>query len=91
MLKTIIEMLDALDKNVEYCLFSNNTVLDITVIDFEGITANGEELYVDYDEDAVDALFKWLEQHCNSQDEGFYYYYHFDGFTIVMGFASMDL
>ena len=67
------------------------SVLYVSVHDFEGFDADWEEVMVDYDEDSVDELEEWLEEHCVSSYGDFYSFYEFDGFVVQFGYDSMDI
>ena len=65
--------------------------LHLTVEDFAGFDEHWHEQFRDYDEDAVDALLEWLEEHALSMDGDYYTYYYFDGFLVQVGYASYDI
>lgn len=65
--------------------------MHLTVEDFAGFDEHWHEQFRDYDEDAVDALLEWLEEHALSVDGDFYTYYHFDGFLVQVGYGSYDI
>lgn len=67
-------------------------VITVTVEDFDGFDEHWSEIERDLDdEEAVDATFDRLEAEASSVEGDFYRYFHFDGFTVVWGFASMDI
>ena len=63
----------------------------VTVQDYWGIGRSGQEIYLDYDEDAVDAVYDQLEEAALRVDGDFYRYFVFDGFEVQWGEASMDI
>jgi hypothetical protein len=65
--------------------------MHLTVEDFAGFDEHWHEQFRDYDEDAVDALLEWLEEHALSVDGDYYTYYQFDGFLVQVGYASYDI
>jgi hypothetical protein len=65
--------------------------MHLTVEDFAGFDEHWHEQFRDYDEDAVDALLEWLEEHALSVDGDYYTYYQFDGFLVQVGYASFDI
>ena len=93
MFEDLMMMIDAcVDTDVEAFLSSAGDVLHVTLYDFAGFTSDWEEIMSDYDDaEAVDALLAWLADSCVSQDGNYYTYYHFDGFTVCVGYSSMDI
>lgn len=65
--------------------------ISLTIEDFAGFDEDWCEQFRDYDEDAVDALLEWLEEHALSMDGDYYTYYQFDGFEVQVGYASYDI
>ncbi len=65
--------------------------ISLTVMDFEGFDEDYCEVMADYDEEAVDSLLEWLEEHCASMEEDFYTTYYFDGFEVRVGYESYDI
>ena len=63
----------------------------LTIEDFDGFDEDWCEQFRDYDEDAVDALLEWLEEHALSVDGDFYTYYQFEDFEVRVGYASYDI
>ena len=67
-------------------------VLDVTLEDFGGFDDDWSELDREYDDgEAVDAFLEMLEAECSSQEGDFYVVYHFEGFDVQLGYASMDV
>ena len=63
----------------------------ITVEDFEGFDDHWSEIMVDYDEEAIEELQEWLEEQAVSVDDDYYTDYHFEGFSVRLGYASDDI
>ena len=91
MMELIIAMLEEMEEDVTYYIRRDGTELVITVDDFEGFDDDWSETMRDYDEEAVDGLIEWLEEHCISEDGDFYSYYHFEGFIVQLGYSSYDI
>jgi hypothetical protein len=94
MMELIIAMLEKMGEDVDYRvreIDGEKPELVITVDDFEGFDEDWSEIMRDYDEEAVDGLIEWLEEHCISEDGDFYSYYHFEGFDVQLGYTSSDI
>lgn len=94
MLKELLEMLKKLGDDVSVDLFEyedEDDTLDITVEDFEGFDEDWSEIMRDYDEEAVQAVVDWLEEHCTSKEDCYSMYYYFEGFEVRFGYASYDI
>ena len=94
MMEIIIAMLEKMVEDVDYYvreIDGEKPELVITVDDFEGFDEDWSEIMRDYDEEAVDGLIEWLEEHCNSEDGDFYSYYHFEEFDVELGYSSFDI
>ena len=63
----------------------------VTVQDFEGFDDDWDEIYRDYDDDAIDAVYDQLEEAAIRVKGDFYRYFIFDGFEVQWGEASMDI
>lgn len=86
------EQLKALCKDISFLEYSDENKLDVTVEDFEGFDEDWDEVYADIDEDAVDAMVEWLEEHCDSHDDDYLYrYYTFGDLVVYLGWASYDI
>ena len=85
------KMVDACGDDVTLNRRSNG-IYRLTLEDFEGFNENWHEVEREYDnEEAVDALFDWLETNCAEQREDFYTYYIFSDFQVIVGYASFDI
>ena len=94
MMEIIIAMLEKMVEDVDYYvreIDGEKPELVITVDDFEGFDEDWSEIMRDYDEEAVDGLIEWLEEHCISEDGDFYSYYHFEEFDVQLGYSSFDI
>ena len=94
MMEIIIAMLEKMIEDVYYHvreIDGEKPELVITVDDFEGFDEDWSEIMRDYDEEAVDGLIEWLEEHCISEDGDFYSYYHFEEFDVQLGYSSFDI
>ncbi len=71
--------------------YVRGTEYHITINDFEGFDEDWSEVERDYaDEEMVEALEEFLE--CAERTEGDYYVtYYFEGFSVVVGYASFDI
>lgn len=86
----VLELLATLGDDVDVYVRQDGDVR-VTVQDFEGFDDDWSEIEREFDEDAVDAVEERLEDEASSAEGDFYRYYHFDGFTVVWGYASMDV
>lgn len=84
----VMELLGTFD---DITVFTHGDNIYVTVEDFEGFDEDGKEVDHDYDEDAVDAVYDALSDACESENGDFYHYFHFEGFTVIWGYASMDI
>lgn len=87
----VLELLATVETDVDVEVYADGTIT-ATVQDFEGFDDDWCEIdrLLD-DSDAVDAVEERLEAEASSVDGDFYRYFHFDGFTVVWGSASMDV
>ena len=94
MMEKIIAMLEKMSDDVEYYVRELNEEkpeLIITIEDFEGFDDDWSEVMRDYDVETVNGLIKWLEEHCISEEDDFYSYYHFEEFDVELGYSSFDI
>lgn len=85
------EQLKALCKDISFLENTDENTLDVTVKDFEGFDEDGDEVYADIDDDAVDEMIEWLEENCDSWEGDFYRYYTFGDLVVCLGWASYDI
>lgn len=87
---TILEMANALGEDA--IVFDTPNHISIDFNDFEGFDANWSEIMRDYDNPvAVKAFEDFLNENALSVDDDFYTDYHFNGFTVTVGYTSYDI
>ena len=86
----VIEMLEGLGEDMEY-FEGRDGVIHADVQDFEGFNDEWEEVFREYDHEAVGAVYDALTEGCNTKDGDFYEAFEFDGFTVVWGYDSMNI
>lgn len=94
MMELIIAMLEKMGEDVDYRvrkIAGEKPDIVITVDDFEEFDEDWSEIMRDYDEETVCGLIKWLEEHCISEDDDLYSYYHFEDFDVQLGYSSFDI
>lgn len=85
------KMVDACGDDVTLSRRANG-IYRLTLEDFEGFDEHWHEIMREYDnEEAVDALFNWMETNSTEQREDFYTYYEFSDFQIIVGYSSFDI
>ena len=87
MLEKMVEDVDCYVRKIE----GEKPELIITVDDFEGFDDDWSEVMREYDVEAVDGLIEWLEEHCISEEDDLYSYYHFEDFDVQLGYTSFDI
>ncbi len=91
-LEKMMAMVEALGDDASMWYDEEEKVLDVTLRDFEGFDDDWSEIMRDYDHpEAVEAFKEMLETECSSQEGDFYFDYHFDGFTVELGYSSYDI
>ena len=86
----MIEMLEALGADALYSVIG--TTIHVDLNDFEGFDEDWDEIMRDYDNPkAVEAFEEMLERECLSQEGDFYTTYHFDDFSVKLGYTSYDI
>lgn len=85
------EQLKALSGDISFYEYTDENKLDVTVEDFKGFDKDWCEVYTDIDEDAVDAMVEWLEEHCDFHEGDFYHCYTFGDLVVCLGWASYDI
>lgn len=87
----VLELLTTLGSDVDVYERMDGTIC-VTVQDFEGFDEEWSEVERELDDaDAVDAVFEHLVTEALDDDGDFYHYFQFNGFTVVWGYASMDV
>jgi hypothetical protein len=85
----VMEMLEALGRDVS--VIADDDVIYVDVNDFTGFDADGNECMRAYDREAVRDLRDALARGAVSVTGDFYYHYQFDGFEVILGYASYDI
>ena len=85
------EQLNALCEDISFWEYYDENRLDVIVEDFEGFDEDWDEVYADIDDDAVDAMIEWLDEHCDSHESNLYHYYTFGDLVVCLGWASFDI
>jgi hypothetical protein len=88
---TYEQVLAQISQVEDVSVFEREGEIEVTVEDFGGFDDDWSEIILDYDEEAVDALCEWLEEHALSVDGDYYQYYQFDGFVVCLGYGSFDI
>lgn len=86
----VLELLATLGSDVDVYERMDGTIR-VTVQDFEGFDEEWSEVEAGHDEDAVDVVYERLEAEASEVEGDYYRYFQFDGFTVVWGYASMDI
>lgn len=86
----ILEMANALGEDA--IVFDFNNEINVDFNDFDGFDENWEEIMRDYDNpNAVEAFEEMLRSEALSIDDDYYTTYHFNGFTVKVGYTSYDI
>lgn len=88
----MVEILEALGQDVYYNYNEGDHKFDVTIDDFEGFDDDWDEIYRDFDDpEAVEHFLDVLEEESLSHEGHFYVVYHFDGFSVEIGYSSYDI
>lgn len=91
-LEMMMAAVEALGADASMRYDEEDQILAVTLQDFDGFDDDWCEIMRDYDHpEAVEAFEDMLEADCESSEGDFYCYYHFDGFTVQLGYASFDI
>lgn len=89
------EMLMALGEDVtvwEESADESEFGFHVVVEDFAGFDEHWSEVDREFDDpEAVDRFCEMLESECLSREGDFYVVYHFDGFSVELGYASFEI
>ena len=86
------KQLMTLCKDISFWENTDKNMLGVIVEDFEGFDEDGNEVFADINEDAVNTMIEWLEGHCDSHDGGcFYQYYTFGDLVVCLDWESYDI
>lgn len=86
----VLELLATLGSDVDVYERMDGTIR-VAVQDFEGFDEEWSEVEANHDEDAVNVVYERLEAEASEVEGDYYRYFQFDGFTVVWGYASMDI
>ena len=89
MKELVLKKLKKLGADVEVDVREDKIIVNVR--DFDGFTEDWEEIYRDYDKEAVGEFLEWLEEQCSKSYGDLYEYYEFDGFTVEVGYDSFDI
>lgn len=85
-------VLEQLKKIEEWATVTEyNDEVEVVINDFDGFNDNWEEVEVEYDEEAVEEVEEWLEEHCERSVCDFYSRYYFEGFCVCISRESDDI
>ena len=65
--------------------------VQVTVLDFVGFDKNWNEVMRNYDKAAIKRMKNALAKVADKVEPGFYAAYHFDGFKVIIEYASYDI
>lgn len=86
------KQLMTLCKDIFFWEDTDKNMLGVIVEDFEGFDEDGDEVFADINEDAVNTMIEWLDEHCDSHDGGcLYQYYAFGDLVVCLGWKSYDI
>lgn len=88
----LMAMLAGLGDDVVFSVSADGSEVRVDLQDFGGFDSHWRETEREYDHpDEVEAFEDWLEDTCVSSCGDYYRDYEFDGFTVVLGYSSMDI
>ena len=88
----MMTMVEELGEDATYYFDEEDMELDVTLRDFDGFDEDYCEVMRDFDHpELVDAFLDTLSAECVSAEGDFYREYHFDGFTVRLGYSSFDI
>lgn len=90
MFDEVLSMIQAVD-DVDCYVRGDGLVIYAQVQDFEGFDEDWREVFLDYDEEAVGALYDALYDACEEHQGDYYEVFVFDGFEVVWEYASDDI
>lgn len=89
-IETITAQLDRISADSDYYVDGNH--IDLTIWDFEGFDDDWDEVNHEFvDEEAIEEVFKWLDENADWTDGDFYRYYHFGKIVVIVGYTSFDI
>lgn len=89
-MEMILAQLDRISADAWYYVTGNH--IDLTINDFEGFDEDWSEVYREFvDEDAVDEVLEWLEEHADCVDGDYYHSYYFGDIEVEVDYISFDI
>lgn len=86
------KQLMTLCEDISFWENTDKNMLGVIVEDFEGFDEDWNEVFTDINEDAVNTMIEWLDEHCDSHDSGcFYQYYTFGNLVVCLDWESYDI
>ena len=86
----VMALLATIDNDASLWVMADGTI-DVTINDFDGFDDNWDEVYRDYDIDAVDRVYDTLKTAAVSVTGTLYTTFDMGGFSVVWGYASYDI
>ena len=88
----VMELLATAGEDLSIYEYSDDSIIAVTVEDFEGFTDDWEEIDRELnDAKLVNYIREQLETKASSVSGDFYRYFHFNDFTVCWGYASFDI
>lgn len=86
-------LVDALGEDANMTTYEDHgtTIIEIIIKDFCGFDSDWNEVYRDYDKNAVKEFRKTLEKTCRFEEGCFYTHYYYGEFTVVLGYSSYEI
>ena len=90
---TLNEFLGTLEESDDLYFYKRNNCYNVTINDYEGLDKNYNEIIRDIiNYRMMEAFVKWLDKEAiHHDDESLYEEYQFDGFSVIIGYASYDI
>lgn len=86
------KQLMTLCEDISFWENTDKNMLGVIVEDFEGFDEDWNEVFTDINEDAVNTMIEWLDEHCDSHDGGcLYQYYTFGDLVVCLDWESYDI
>ena len=86
------KQLMTLCEDISFWENTDKNMLGVILEDFEGFDEDWNEVFADINEDAVNTMIEWLDEHCDSHDSGcFYQYYTFGNLVVCLDWESYDI
>jgi hypothetical protein len=89
-IENIIAQLDRISADSSYDV--NDNCIELTIDDFEGFDEDWSEVEREFEDDnAVEEVLDWLEEHADRVEGDFYCYYYFGDIVVEVGYTSFDI